>query len=279
MIGPGEKRSPVVAMNAPRPKKGYVDTPIGQVHFRALGDGPPVVLLHQTPWSGVQYQNAMPFIAAAGLQAIAIDTPGYGMSDNFSGPPSVSDYADVLPYVFDGLALPQAAVAAHHTGASIAASFAARHPQRVSRLVLHGVPLYTAEERAERLARPHFDQTPQPDGSHFTRRWEIARKLSAKATLEAIHTSVVQFFWAGPNEWYGHHAAFSYDIAPDLRALKMPTMILSNTGDSLHPVVARVKDMRPDFSYAEMPGGTYHVVFDEAEAWSKIVAGFVKGGR
>lgn len=39
-------------------QKIYVDTPVGQVHVRSLGEGAPVVLLHQTPWSGVQFQNA-----------------------------------------------------------------------------------------------------------------------------------------------------------------------------------------------------------------------------
>ena len=37
-----------------------------------------------------------------------------------------------------------------------------------------------------------------------------------------------------------------------------------------------MKELRPDFHTAEMPGGTYHVVFDEAEAWSKIVVNFLK---
>lgn len=262
-------------MSAPKMQKGYVDTPVGQVHYRALGDGAPVVLLHQTAWSGVQFQNAMPFIAAAGFRAIAVDSPGYGMSDNFAAPPTVVDFANVLPAVFKGLSLSRAAVVGHHTGASIGAAFAARHPQLVSRIVLHGVPLYTPEERAERLARPHFDQTPQPDGSHLVRRWDLARKMSAAASLPAIQTSLVQFFWAGTKEWYGHHAAFSYDLAPDLKALKMPTLIMSNTGDSLHGVVPRITALRPDFQTAEMPGGTYHVVFDEPEAWSKIVVNYL----
>jgi pimeloyl-ACP methyl ester carboxylesterase len=258
--------------------KGYVDTPVGQVHYRSLGEGTPVVLLHQTPWSGVQFQHAQPLIAAAGFRAIAVDTPGYGMSDNFTKPPSIPDYADVLPAVFKGLSLSTAAVVGHHTGASIGAAFAARHPQLVMRLVLHGVPLYTPEERAERMGRPHFDQTPQADGSHLLRRWEIARKMSAAASLQAIQASLVQFFWAGKNEWYGHHAAFMHDLAPDLKAIKVPTLVMSNTGDSLHMVVARVKALRPDFQTAEMQGGTYQVVFDEADAWSKIVVNFLKAG-
>ena len=256
-------------------RKDYVDTPVGQVHTRSQGEGVPLLLLHQTAWSGVQFQNAMPLLAARGICAIAVDTPGYGLSDAFAAPPTIADYADVLPHVLDALKLPAAAICGHHTGASIGAAFAARHPQRVTRAVLHGVPLYTDAERIERLARPHFDQTPAADGSHLTRRWDVGRKLSPTASLAAIQTSLVQFFGTGPTEWYGHHAAFSYDLAPDLIAIRAPTLIVSNTGDSLHPVLERVTALRPDFATAVMPGGTYHVVFDEAAAWVEIVAGFV----
>ena len=51
--------------------------------------------------------------------------------------------------------------------------------------------------RAERLARPHFDQTPQPDGSHLQKRFQLTSKMSPGASLEAFHWSTVQFFFTG----------------------------------------------------------------------------------
>ncbi|MBL8628705.1 MAG: alpha/beta fold hydrolase [Rhodospirillaceae bacterium] len=256
-------------------RKGYVDTPVGQVHYREHGSGAPLVLLHQTAWSSTQFKNAMEPLAARGLRVIAVDTPGYGMSDGFTSPPTIAQYADILLSVFDQLGLKKASIAAHHTGVSIAISFAARFPDRVERMALHGVPLYTPEERAERLARPHFDQTPQTDGSHLQKRFQNGVRMSPGASLEAINWSTVLFFWAGPLEWYGHHAAFSYDSAPDLMKIKAPTLIMSNTGDTLHVVVDRIKKLRPDFSFSVMEGGTYHVVYDEALPWAKNVADFV----
>ncbi|MSO98483.1 MAG: alpha/beta fold hydrolase [Rhodospirillaceae bacterium] len=260
-------------------RKGYIDTPVGQVHYREHGSGQPIVLLHQTAWSSIQYKYVMPALAERGLRCIAIDTPGYGMSDGFSKPPAIPDYADILRHAMDGLGLKSAHVAAHHTGVSIAISLAARFPERVERLALHGVPLYTPEEREVRLARPHFDQTPKPDGSHLQKRFEISVKMSPGASLEAIHQSTVQFYMAGPLEWYGHHAAFEYDSAADLMKIKAPTLIMSNTGDTLHVVAERIKKIRPDFSYAVMEGGTYHIVYDEAPAWAKVVADFVLGAK
>jgi len=118
-----------------RATKGYADTPLGQVHYWRAGpkDGLPILLLHQTPWLGVQYAKVLPLLAAAGLNAIAVDTPGYGLSDLPDHQPSIEEYADNLTHVLTALSLSKAAVAGHHTGASIAAAFAHRHPSHTRR--------------------------------------------------------------------------------------------------------------------------------------------------
>ena len=36
-------------------KRGYADTPEGQIHFRTDGAGEPVLLLHQSPRSSRMY--------------------------------------------------------------------------------------------------------------------------------------------------------------------------------------------------------------------------------
>ena len=61
-------------------KRRYVDLPHGQLHFRELGSGPPLVLLHKTPSSSIQYARAMPLLAER-FRTLALDTPGFGMSD------------------------------------------------------------------------------------------------------------------------------------------------------------------------------------------------------
>jgi len=216
-------------------------------------------------------------LAKRGLRIIAIDTPGYGMSDNFDHPPTSDEYAGVVATVMDGLKLTKASVVGHHTGSTVGSAFAARYPDRVDRVVMHGVPLYTNEERAERLARPHFDQTPDAEGNHLKRRWEVGLRLAPDASLEALHLSAVNFFMAGPLEWHGHHAAFTHDMAAALKAIKAPTLIMSNTGDMLHFSLERVRALRPDFKFLSLDGGTYHIVFDEAERWAKPVGDFILG--
>lgn len=258
-------------------RKGYADTPMGQVHYRVMGEGIPLVLLHQTPWFSVQYATVQPILEAAGIQCIAIDTPGFGFSDLPTEQPTIEGYADNITYVLDDLGLDRVVVAGFHTGASIAAAFAHRHGDRTASLILDGAPLYTEQERQDRLSQAHWDQTPRRDGSHLSDRFEVIRERITKnqAENESINWSVLSFFMAGDKEYYGHIAAFSYDMAPAILEITAPTLIISHTTDTLHFAAARILKMRPDFQYHEFEGGNSHTIYDDPEPWSEVAIKFV----
>jgi len=259
-------------------KGKYIEGPMGQVHVKELGQGKELVLLHQTAWSGVQFENAMPFLAQKGFKCFAVDTPGYGMSVGPDQPPDIEDYARSLAVVIQKLNLSKPIILGHHTGASIATSFATLFPEMIEHLLLHGVPIYTEDERSERLKRAHFDQTPIADGSHFIERWRIANGVvNDLASKEAIHCSLLQFFIAGPKEWYGHNAAFKYNLELDFKSLKVPTTVVSNSGDILHKKMDYLRTLRPDFRFGEIENGTFHIIYEEPERWAKFVVHQLKG--
>lgn len=261
-------------------ERGYVDTPMGQVHYQARGAGAPVLLLHQTPWFSVQYATTMPFLAEMGLKAVAPDRPGYGFSDVPTAPPSVEDYADNLLHVMDALGFEAMTVVGHHTGASVAAALAHRHPARVTKLILHGTPLYTKVEQAQRLARPHWTRWLEQDGTHLGDRFAFrAEKLPEGSGLQGVQWSVLSFFMAGETEWYGHEAAFAYDMEAALKQIHVPTFIMSHKGDALYSQTARVQELRPDFLYREFDGGYSHIMYDDPEPWAEHVASFVLDGQ
>lgn len=257
-------------------QRGYVETPMGQVHYRKMGEGVPVLLLHQTPWFSVQYATAMPYLADMGLQVVAPDRPGYGFSDVPDSPPSMEDYADNLVHVLDGLGYDTMVVVGHHTGASVAAAFTHRHPDRVSKLILHGTPLYTKEEQAQRLARPHWERWLEKDGAHLSGRFAMrSERLPEGPGLQGVQWSTLSFFMAGETEWYGHVAAFAYDMETALKEIQAPTFVMSHKGDALYRQTARVQTLRPDFAYQEFDGGYSHVMYDDPEPWAEKIGGFV----
>lgn len=259
-------------------RKGYLDGPWGQIHYYEIGEGddPVLILAHQSPVSARMFERAMPHLAAAGLRVVAVDTPGYGNSDPPPAPPTVEAYAPSYAAVLDGLGLGRAHFLGHHTGAGILCHFAATNPERVLSLVLNGPPLFSAERRQRLQAEPLGPPPIHADGSHLQARWDRrARYTPGWTDAVAMHRRLVDQLWAGPTVWFGHYAAFRYDMQPDLMALRGPVLILTNTGDDIYEIARQVHAMRPDFEYVELPGGTHDIVDEQPEDWARSVARFV----
>ena len=258
-------------------RKGYIDGRYGQIHYYEAGQGPVLILLHQSPVNGRMYERAMPHLTKAGIRAIAIDTPGFGNSDAPPAPPTIPDYGDVMHDVLAGFGLEQAHFLGHHTGAGIAASFAARNPEKVTSLILNGPPLLPPEV-LERFKDVEAGPDPiHADGSHLVEAWNRRLFYTPGWTdLESMQRRLVDQFWAGDTAWYGHHAAFSHDFKPDLEALAVPTLILTNTGDDIHDMALESHRLRPDLDFAELEGGTHDIVDEQPENWSRLVADYVK---
>ena len=108
---------------------------------REEGAGHPVLMLHGFPDSSALWRRQIPALAGAGMRVIAPDLRGRGESD---APEAVDEYAIArsvadLVALLDGLGLERAHVVGHDFGAVVAWVFAARHPDRVARLVAMSV--------------------------------------------------------------------------------------------------------------------------------------------
>ena len=131
-------------------RRGYVDTPEGQLHYLAEGKGEPLVLLHQGPRSSRMYVNLIPLLSKD-YSVIAIDMIWYGGSDLL--PPEGADVTYVsqnVVHVFDAFGLERTHLFGLHTGAAMAAEVAARATTMVATLCLFGFPyMISVEERDE----------------------------------------------------------------------------------------------------------------------------------
>jgi pimeloyl-ACP methyl ester carboxylesterase len=227
------------------------------VHISRLGKGPPVVLLHGSPQSARALNSLMYACAAQGLTVIAPDTPGNGLSDPLSKPDAaIEDYADALQATLAQLGVPRAAFYGFHTGAAIAASLAARHPQAVSALVLDGCPIWTETEREDLLA--HYLPAFQPlwDGGHLTWVWARLEEqslffpwhqttsagsmpLGAVSSPEHINANAIDFLRAGDAYRTPYAAAFRFVAQPVLASIQAPFWLTASPNDPLHSHIAR----------------------------------------
>jgi pimeloyl-ACP methyl ester carboxylesterase len=226
--------------------------------------------------SGDQFSAALPLLAERGFAVAAMDTPGFGLSDRPDAPVGIAGYAAAIPAVLDTLGWETAHVLGHHTGASIAASFAARNPERVRKLVLNGLALLSDEERAHFAQFRFAPLEPQADGSHLLAAWNQRLAASPGWThLPAMHRYVTELLANPEHYFWGFEAAFSHDLATDLKAITSPTLVLSNTGEDLYAASQRAHSMRPDFAFAALNGGTHDIIDEQPDAWTEAVAKFL----
>lgn len=259
----------------PGEKRGYVDGPCGALHYRTMGSGPPILLVHQAPWASVQFHHVLPALAQAGFQTIAIDLPGHGMSDP-PEQPSIALYAQSLAALITGLGLARVLVIGHRGGALAAGHLAASRPELVRGLILDNAPCLTAEERVARIGRFPDNQEIAPDGSHITARWAWVREKGDPDWSDAtVHISVLTYFMHGPWKEHGHSAIPLHDFLADVPAISCPTLIIASRTDPLFGSGQKLAALRSDWDYAELPGGP-GMVLDRPQEWLVPVKSFAE---
>jgi pimeloyl-ACP methyl ester carboxylesterase len=266
---------------SPPIRRGYLDGRFGQLHYRRCqppdGAGRPLLLLHQSPVSSLQFVAAMPALAAAGHDVVALDLPGFGMSDPTGPEPSLADFTSCLDDAFAGLAWPRGAVLGHHTGAALAASWAVGHPERIERLVLNGMPILSAAEREHFRGFKFGPVLPDADGSHLTRGWaNRIRATPGWTDLASMHRLYVEGLVSGATSWRAFPVVVGADLRATLQAIRVPTLLLTNTGEDLYAATQRARELRPDFAYVELEGGTHDIVDEQPAAWAAAVSAFLR---
>lgn len=266
-----------------RARRGYADGPYGQVHYQTLGNGIPLVLLHQAPMTSGQFDMVYEPLARHGIQAIGIDMPGFGLSDPTPDTPTVADYAAVVPAVLDTLGIERAALLGHHTGALAATEAAILFPERIDRLIINGALLVSDEDRANFLANLHVWEknfTATEHAGHMAELFDIRHRFAnGTVSLDRISDYVVQALLGSGQFWWGHHAAYMYDQAPRLPLITQPTMLLTNSGDMINQHSHEAKRVRPDFLFVELEGGGIDIVDQQSQAWADAVSHFIKDER
>ncbi len=261
--------------------RGYLDGAGGQIHYRqarSAGGGRPLILLHQSPLSSRQFEAVLPGLAANGWDAVALDMPGFGASDPLPEPVSLEGFVSAVPAALRHFGWSRCALVGHHTGAVIAAMFAAAEPARVSSLVLNGFPLLTEAERTHFGTFYFGPKIPQPDGSHLLLAWQNRlRSTPGWTDLALMHRYTVEGLQRGETNWRAFPLIIQSDLTALLARLSVPTLLLTNTGEDLYAATRRAHALRPGyFEYAELEGGTHDIIDEQPENWLRVVTAFLR---
>ena len=269
----------------------YLDLDGLRLHYVAAGDGEPVVLLHGWPTSSFLWRNVMPEIAK-GNRVIALDLPGFGLSDK---PLDVSysfRYFDrVLSDAFDALGLESTSLAVHDLGGPVGLYWACQHTERLQRLALLNTLVYPEVSWAVVLfvaacRLPGIrSYVASPAGLRFAMRFGVAdrRRLTDEALANVQAPFVSRdarraLLKAGQNL---SPKGFK-EIAAKLPSLDVPVRVIYGERDRILPDVAktmhRVQGDLPQTEVTVLADCGHFLQEERPEEIGRLLAEFFSSG-
>ena len=215
-------------------QRDFWDGPYGQMHFRVVRPtGPsatPLVMFHMSPRSGRIYEAILPIIGRDRI-ALAPDTPGFGESEAPYAPIEIEDFAAVATRFIEAQGLRHVDVMGYHTGSLTCVALALQRPDLVRRIVQISCPVFTDDELAQ--FRQKYSEKPiQRDGSHLVNSWVATRALYGPNVPDPIFArNFSESLRGGPISWWGHRAAFRYDLRVHLPKVTQPILIINPDDD------------------------------------------------
>jgi pimeloyl-ACP methyl ester carboxylesterase len=222
------------------------------------------------------------------FRLIRFDKRGNGLSDRPTAMATLEQRSDDIRAVMDAAGVDSAIILGNSEGGSMAAMFAATHPQRTRALVIWGsmARFVATEDHPWGLTREEYDRLIQDVQDNWPSEWYLRGPgvgLGPDAD-DALIQSAIRYCRAAASP----SAVAAYermnaeiDIRPILGAIRVPTLVMNRTGDPVASCDA-ARDMAkriPGARFVEFPGKVHPI--DEL-APEKVLAeinAFVTGVR
>ena len=252
-----------------------------RIAFATAGEGPPLVRVNnwfthlELDWDNPVWRHWSEALCER-RTLVRYDPRGSGLSDRDVADLSLDALVSDLEAVIDGLGLRRVPLIGLCQGGVIATAYAARHPERVSRLVLYDSYLHGAfaDDAPEYLARQAqafaevielgwgrkvgafremFANLLMPEGAGHQIKWisELQRRSASSATACAL--------WRQFN---------TFDIRAEAPKVTAPTLVFHVRGDAMVPFEAgrRLAAAIPNARFVPLEGRN-HILRADEPAW------------
>lgn len=228
------------------------------VKVDARHDVPPIVCVHGANVSGT-YMIPTAVRLLPIYRVLLPDLPGYGRSDKPARILDIPTLADVLVAWMDAVGIERAALLGNSLGCQIAADVAARHPNRVSHLILVG---------------------PTVDPAARTARQQIKRLLldALRERRTLILLAQLDYLRAGPRRVVGTlRVALRDRIEEKLPRVTAPTLVVRGGRDVLVPQrwAEEVTRLLPNARLVVVPGSAHAVNYSRPDELATAVRQFL----
>ena len=252
-------------------KRQFVRIGNRHVHYRYAGQGPVLLLLHQSPQNSRMWLSMIERFADR-YTVIAPDTPGFGYSDPLpDDAPGIEQFANATLEFADALGIERFALFGMHTGGLIGMHLAWIAPRRLHCLIVDGYALFNDAERARYTDRYLPPFIPSWDGSHLRWLWSRMREQlyffpwcdpSAECAIalqpydaQGTHDAAMDILDVGDNYRSGYGAAFRYTERQRVGELRCPSWLIYRHDDVLLSHRQRLPTLPDNVISVEEPDG------------------------
>jgi pimeloyl-ACP methyl ester carboxylesterase/DNA-binding CsgD family transcriptional regulator len=254
------------------------------VAWSSVGSGPPVVIggwwaSHLAlNWEDPAFRRFVRDLARR-RTVIRYDRPGTGLSDRDGPPPlGLGDELATLTGFLASIAQPRVSLLGASSGSAVAAAFAARHPERVDRLVLYG-----SYSRGADIAPPAARELMV---SIINTQWGLGARLLADVFLpnatageRAAFARFQRRSASRPAAAEALGAVYAMDATADLSRVRVPTLVLHRRDDRAIPfqLGREVADTVPGALFVALAGDDHFPWLGDSGAVVDTIDRFLAG--
>jgi pimeloyl-ACP methyl ester carboxylesterase len=248
-------------------------TRLGDVGYRVVGSGPPLVLIMGYGWTMERWDPRLVHALARHNKVVMFDNSGVGDTQELSPPFSIDAMADQASALVDTLGLGRPDVLGWSMGGMIAQALAVLHPAQVRRLVLcatnPGNGQAVVPPAAARQAGSDFPANQGTASNAF--KAAIAEYPPAPAVTPA--TKGVQGF--AISDWWTGNDAAGHEVAK----ISVPTLIADGADDQLAPVANDhiLARLIPGARLVLYPDAGHAFLFQDWTRFASLVESFLTG--